>query len=293
MKRAFKDKIKISYCLLLVALSSLATHSMAKEEIMWLGPNFPPAFINNGPGVNKGYMDIVERLIWQKNPDYKHSKESATFSRILNNLENRKNVCSAALFKTPEREKFITYSKPMYLVLSNGIIFQRSSLTKLRPYILEDNVISLEHLLQGDNAILGVSKNRSYGNKLNKIISNAQNKGAIYQRAGSNQLEGLLQMLRLNRIDFLIGYFHELQFIARQQNMNSNELMFYPVAELKSPFILGYIGCSKSKLGLEMIAKINSQAAPIRKTFLDHYANWLDKQTQKSHRRLTNNQFNE
>lgn len=293
MRNALRGGINVPCFLLFSIFLGIASNSNAKDDIIWLGADFPPAFINKGSNANNGYIDKTEQYIWGNLLDYDHTKENANFTRILTALKNRKNICSAALFKTPEREKFIEYSKPTYLILSNGIIVKRSNLKKIRRFIKADNVVSLYEVLQSGGVTLGISKSRSYGNQLNTIIDDYKSKDSIYQRGGSNQLEGLLQMLRLNRIDFIIGYFNELQYIARQHGMHSNELVFYPVAEMETSYSLGYIGCSKSQLGKEVISKVNLQLKPIRNTFLEHYGFWLNKSMQNLHRNLTDKQFKE
>ncbi len=291
MPKICRLRTQIASRVLLPLLCCTASFCIAKEELIWLGADFPPAFIKKGPNANQGHIDKIEQYLKHRLSEYQHSSENANFSRILTSLKSRSDACSAALFKTPEREKYIEFSKPIYLILSNGIIFKRSSLAKFRPFIDQDKSISLSKVLQSKKTVLGISNNRSYGNQLNAIINQYRDTSAVYHRSGSNQLEGLLQMLQFNRIDYLIGYFNELQYVARQQGINPNELVFYPASELHTPYILGYIGCSKSKQGRQVIRSINQQLDSIRKQFVQYYAYWLDKPTQKLHRELTERYF--
>ena len=98
-----------------------------QNEISWLKAHFPPFTILKGKYANTGMTDRFQTLIEDNLPEYTH-KTNVTpmnYKRILANLKQGKHVCSPALLKTPEREKFIAYSESFHAVYPPGLIIKK------------------------------------------------------------------------------------------------------------------------------------------------------------------------
>ncbi len=109
----------------------------AQDTILWYQPDFPPYIIHKESAKEHGIQNRVNEYLISRLPGYKHtSKKDANYARILVNLKKQRQGVIGPIFKTPERKKFLLYSKiPCFLVLPNGLVINRSNKGKFKPYI--------------------------------------------------------------------------------------------------------------------------------------------------------------
>ncbi len=115
-------KINILLLLVGVMLFSLIPYvGHTEEKIIWFRSDFPPMSIPSGPYADKGSCDRVTALLIDKLNGYNHTVIISNYKRVLLEIKKQHKSGSAALLKTPEREKFVEFSIPYRVVLPNGI----------------------------------------------------------------------------------------------------------------------------------------------------------------------------
>ncbi len=116
----------------------------AECDILWLHPDQAPLIIiKKGYGKGMGTIDRMEAWFAGHLKDCKHTDESANYERILRLIRKKENACCIPLYKTPERKKFVEFSVPYQIVLSNALIIADSSRKQLEPFIGPDGKVSL------------------------------------------------------------------------------------------------------------------------------------------------------
>jgi uncharacterized protein (TIGR02285 family) len=105
---------------------------------------------------------------------------------------------------------------------------------------------------------------------------------------GTTQLASRLQKLaKQDEFDAVVGYPHELRYLARQLSLNEKDFTFLPVAEEPS-IVPNHAACSKSAFGKRVAAAINRALADPETLREDiaTYRPWLDDETALRYDRL-------
>ena len=94
-------------------------------------------------------------------------------------------------------------------------------------------------------------------------------------------------MLFAGRVDYLMGYPIEAQYVAEKLGKR-DELLFYPVAETEKKFTIGHVGCPDTEWGRQVIDNINRILRDYREdpAFVSFYENWLGDDTKQRYREL-------
>jgi uncharacterized protein (TIGR02285 family) len=79
----------------------------------------------------------------------------------------------------------------------------------------------------------------------------------IYDRSDADGLEGLFDMLKTGRVDYLIDYPFVFRYYDRLEAYR-NRFQFILLQENQDDGVWGAVGCSKNRWGEERIAAINS-----------------------------------
>ncbi len=261
------------------------TTKQSPETITWLHAYFPPVTIPSGPDSGSGFYDKITETIIDNLPQYKHSFVEANVPRIIHEIRNEKRGCCASLYKTAEREKYTTFSIPVVIVLPNGIIIRKEDQSLFSPYMTDDEKLKLTELLEDENLMLGVAKGRKYSGGIDEILAANPNASNILERTGNDVFKGLLDMLLKDRIEYILGFPVEAQYLAQKVG-RGEDILFYPVAETEVEFTVGHVGCPDNEWGRTIIKEVDKILLNNRTTpeFLEYYENWLDEKTAKSYR---------
>ncbi|WP_421902346.1 TIGR02285 family protein [Maridesulfovibrio sp.] len=227
----------------------------ADNVIHWYHADFPPSSIMCGELKGKGHENYLEKKLQNALPEYKHAEHIANYGRILKQLAET-NGCCVTMMKTQDREKFIEFSEPVMLYISNGVITLKSRLNEFKPFIDEQGFISIAALFNTSPMRMGISKGRRYGGMVDKIVDNNKNSKKLIVHYKRDLLETLAKNIQAERtIDYAIGFPHELQWLV-SQSFVEDKFIFIPIRELPE-YVLSYVGCSKNKWGKRIIGKVN------------------------------------
>ncbi|WP_306519414.1 hypothetical protein [Rheinheimera sp.] len=162
-------------------------------------------------------------------------------------LREQGNYCALSKIRTAERETFLLFSqRPTSVYPPIQLISNRR---------LAEDPVDLELLLsQNPRLKIGMVQGRSYGEKLDALIS--QHPNHFYQRSGEYAAETLLQMLAKNRLDALIEFAATVRGHQPQVPQSSNFVLHQL---LHQPVIMGYLVCPQSTTGKQLIQLIDTK----------------------------------
>lgn len=284
--------LSIFYLIILSTMVPLALAAAEEpREITWFRADFPPVTIPFGEQVNTGFFDKTMKILIEQLPDYTHNFQVANFKRIMMEIESNRNVCCPSLYKTKERERFVTFSVPAMIVLPNGIISSEQNRKKFTPHLDAEGKISLSSLLADNSVTIGISNGRKYSGGIDEILQEFQNSGSILVQSGNDVFRGLMKMMHLGRIDGLIGYPVEAGFFTRKDK-ELNDFVYYPIKESSVLYTVGYIGCPDTDWGKTVIERVNKIVLEHRdKEFINFYGEWLDEATRIVHKQIAREYF--
>jgi len=264
---------------------------LSKDTITWYYPNFPPTNIVEGPYKGQGLLGSIYKQVFNHLDNYTHEKSIANFKRLIKNIKLETQSCGVALLWNKDREKVVEYSIAYFLVHPVRIIINKKDFMKFLPYIQNDGTYSFNAILKDEKLYLGYSNGRSYSKILDDSIKELTTDKNSILSTQSFILGGLLKMLTRDRIDYTLGYAHEMNFVSKSLNLD-NKFMSLTIYE-SNDLIPVYVGCPKNKWGKKIIKKLNPFLLKYRDSnlFYSSYLRWLDKEAAKNYPKLVEQYF--
>ncbi|MBX8485366.1 TIGR02285 family protein [Pseudomonas cichorii] len=260
--------------MLALALSGSPGISQAKDRLIWLLRDMPPATIFSGPYQGQGAIDQFMPVLTARMPEYEHVLMRVNRARSTQMLNDPTLTCDPTLLWTATRAKTIVFSIPTYIVFSNGLVVRKNDMALFTPFIA-DGHIDLRALMDSKTIKLGVVAERSYGSVIDETLSHTPRQ-ELNEHYGNDAVGSLLQMERLGRLQALISYWPEARAHALLQGISPEELTFLPVKNTPK-YQFTHIGCSDTPQGRQAMEIINREMRTLRETsLLNFYANWLE-----------------
>jgi uncharacterized protein (TIGR02285 family) len=268
----------------LVILSSPASLS-AKDSVTWMEASMPPYFIKDGVNQDKGYGDEITDILQAHLPDYTHHQVTTNITRHFYKFKQGEKVCSAGLYRTPEREEFMYFSIPSFLTLPAVIVIKKENF----PAFGNRTSVQLSEILNNQKLMFGFSKDRSFGTTLDAILDQHKKKKNIVEISGPELSLNLFKMLIIGRLDGLIGLPEEELYQAEQMGIR-DQLMTITIEENQQGYEGWYssVGCSKNAWGKQIIDAINKILLEQRPTqpYRAAYERWLDPNSIENYREI-------
>lgn len=276
----------------LLASSGAATAAApTPPNVRWLITDFPPQFILAGPRRGNGLAEIAQNIVFARLPGYRHRLETvpANYPRIEHELKIHDNVCFAALLKTPERERDFVFSQPYRLLLPIQLFVPQD---RGQPPLQADGTVDLAALLASGDFRLGVLGGRHYGPGIDAVLDQHPKDAAVYRRYAQDQLDGLLNMMFIDSraIDGVLAYPNELNDLATASNKPAPPMRHYAIAGTPE-YLEGYIACSSSPLGRQLVADIDGIIDEIRRAVSRAYAAQLQGADRERYEALAERRF--
>lgn len=269
---------------------ALPCQILAKESITWMKAALAPFYLLEGELTNQGYGDASVQLMQENLPGYEHTVIEANIARHLYKFKKGEKVCTAGLFRTPERESFIEFSTPSFFTLPAVIITTRDKL----PNFGNAKRLRLGDVLARGDLVIGHSTKRSYGVYLDEVLQKHTGKENIFVFPGLELSHNLFKMMMLGRLDGLIGLPDEAMYQAEQLGIR-DKIVTITIEENQQGFAswLSAVGCTKNEWGKKVIADINSTLRELRadKQYRAAYERWLDQSSLENYRLLYDEVF--
>lgn len=166
--------------------------------------------------------------------------------RMQRELQARDNVCTGIFLRTPERERFLVFSRPYLVIPTPQIVMSQAGWERLgRPERLPLLRVTGNDQLEGIRVT-----NRSYGRYLDADLDRATN--LVTEVASSTSA---IRMLAGNRADYLIEY---PTVISQTLGAEAERLRFVTISDT-SPFLEASISCTPSAQGQAFIDAVDRQ----------------------------------
>lgn len=281
----FKTIVAVMACFF-----SCTALSYAKDAITWLEADAPPFFIHQGPLKGQGYEDLITDILEENLPEYNHSRTSANLTRHFYEFEQKQQACNVGLYKTPEREKLVYYSIPSFFTYPTVLIIDKSKW----PAFGNATMVKLEDILKSKKLIIGRGEKRSYGKFVDKILDTYGTKENIFAFEGEELSLNFFKMLKLDRLDGLIGLPEEAMYQAERLGIRDHIMTIAIEENQTSPESwFSYVACSKTEWGKKAIDDINQVLLKQRPSerYRGAYERWLDKTSLDNYRKLYKDVF--
>lgn len=260
----------------------------AKDSIKWLEMDAPPYHIQTGELKNQGIVDQVTQLLQQNMPNYLHSERVMNLPRVKEVMRIGQEVCHASLYKTPQREAVAYFSKvPSTMFPPVGLTIKEESFELFD----ENPMVSFSEVLIRQDLMGGISKGRSYGKSLDKILKQYERTARLERRSGDDIYQGLFNMLLYGRVDYILGSPLESGFA--QRNLAAKNKVFNIMLKERNSYDFGFVACSKTPWGKRIIEEINAVLIKIRPTpqYKSYFTKWLDDLSKGSFEKAYDKQF--
>jgi polar amino acid transport system substrate-binding protein len=156
--------------------------------------------------------------------------------RLVDNVRaNKEPICALGLFKTPERELFAVYSKPIYQNKPTGVLIVRARADAFTAFK------SVKELTASTTLTLGYIDGFSYGNDLDKMIAIANGN----KDARVNSPVNMVAMLNGRRFDYMFAYQEEYEALANAAGVDPAKLQLLSFPDI-SEGNKRYFMCSRS-----------------------------------------------
>ncbi len=268
-----------------ILILTSATVSSAKDSITWLEAVAPPFFIHEGPLKGQGYEDLITNILEKNLPEYDHTRIVANITRHYYEFEQGQKVCNVGLYKTPQRETFMYFSIPSFFTYPTVLIIDKSKW----PAFGKTKSVKLEDIMKSKKLIIGRGENRSYGKFVDEILNKYGTKENVFAYEGQELSLNFFKMLKLDRLDGLIGLPEEAMYQAERLGIR-DQIMTITIEENQtSPESwFSYVACAKTEWGKQAITDINSALLEHRPTdaYRATYERWLDESSLAGYRKL-------
>jgi len=274
------------FILTLLLIAPLAFNAYAKEEIVWQDTQFAPYMFYGTELDGSGDCDGAMYKVIEMLPEYDNVVRSVPFARFLKMVKAQPNQCYSCLFKTPEREEFMYFSKPYSYSESIMLVTRAEDEALFKPFIDADGFIDLKKMLESGKIILSVIHKRSYGVTIDGILEPYRDANVVTALTSDTSLAAQIRRLKtLKAYHAILGYPAEFAWYAKEENLNLNDFKVYPIKghETFDPKSYTYFGCSKSELGKKVIDVIDANIGAIRDTANANHRQWLDNDVKKLH----------
>lgn len=254
-------RLKILVSLLFFIYCSAHAVEAPQRELIWAQNNAPPFFITEGPNRGQGFGDPMQRMLEEELPGFQHITRQMPLRRLNQFWKQGANYCFATMIHQPLKpDANYILSIPNVFYRPHGIIATRnnSRVQGIKTRHAEHfPAYSLSYFFQEPEIRFGLMSNRTFGPTIDPLLNAHKDKLEIYDRSDADGLEGLFDMLKVGRVDYLIDYPFVFRYYDHQKSYRDH-FQFIPLHENRDEGVWGAVGCSKNNWGEERIAAINT-----------------------------------
>ncbi len=239
---------------IIAALALLCAHPLAAAEtVTWLTTDLPPQYIGEGKFAGLGIKDQQLRLIHKELSDYEHRDIQASIGRLWYEMQRTDGVCGLGVLRSPERDKIAVFTERPVPVPGFRLIIKTDHLDAFRPFMSGEDEIDLTALKQNHRLSGGYVVDRVYPPQMMEFITDPEHQSRLERSIGS---ERLYQLLRSNRVDFVLGLGYEARYYDTLQEDDAPLTAL--IVKGTDRLIRGYTACSDRPLGRAVIARLDA-----------------------------------
>ena len=206
------------------------------------------------------------------------SEQKVSVSRAIQRLQQGEGHCIRDLVKNKQRSEVFIFSDPLHYLFNLQLFAMPDTAAQLK-----QNDANLVQLLADNNKlILGIDKERSYGDSLDQQIAQVDPEQLYIKegRAVESQLYGMLQS---NRFDLLIEYPTVIDYFTKHNEKEVEKPLALPLKGLPT-LISGRIACIDTAATQAFIEKINGALTTLKQSqdYLTWHLAFIDKRLHKA-----------
>jgi uncharacterized protein (TIGR02285 family) len=235
-----------------IKVDSIKLDELSKK-IIWAKNFAPPFYIKSGRQAGKGFADGVQAMLEQELPQFDHQTVYMPLARLNDFWRKQDNYCFASMiFESLPPNTDYLLSRPNVFYFPHGIITRNSF-----PPARDVNEVALSSLLKNPNWIMGLINNRSFDATIDELMLEHEDTTRTFVRSDKDGLRRLLDMLLLERIDYLLDYPFVYHYYAKQAHF-SQQLKFLKIRETKGAGVFGAVGCTNNVWGEQVMVEMNA-----------------------------------
>jgi polar amino acid transport system substrate-binding protein len=217
--------------------------ALAADPVLTLVHNEKPPFFYSEAGQSMGMVVDVVRNVMNK-AGLAHRFESRPFSRIMHEFQNADvQYCAIGFSRTPERERFVDFSLPIYKDKTPVFLVRRIDAPEFRRFK------SLKSLFDESTLVFGGKAGNAY-----PIDKQLETLGARDVRINGEQV-ALVQMLNASRFDFMLVFPEERDDLISKAKLTGSSFVDISYPDIP-PGGYRHLLCSK-KLDPSILERIN------------------------------------
>ncbi|SEL34497.1 transporter substrate-binding domain-containing protein [Xaviernesmea oryzae] len=180
-----------------LVLPGPASAQAESSPLTWAIYDAAPFMMREGPDTDRGIFDRIRHILSERLSDLPQTILEAPFPRIVSAMKSGANWCFVGGVKTPERETFAVFSRPVAMFYPLRIIINRQALPRFQAL----GPLSLTNVLRDHHDLkTSLLRNRSLGPTIDALL---QRYPVKEQHSDFGEA---FRMLLTGRLDYLIDY---------------------------------------------------------------------------------------
>ncbi|MFH6782707.1 MULTISPECIES: transporter substrate-binding domain-containing protein [Methylobacterium] len=239
---------------LVVALALTGPARAEGKQITWTVFDAPPYTIVEGENRDNGISDRIRRLLTARLTEYSHSTMTVPFPRVLASLKTGEEWCFVGGVKTPEREGFAVFSRPVAMFYPLRIVVRAANRARFEAL----GPLSLRGLLTEHHSLrTSMLRNRAIAPAAD-VLFRQYPPGQTYSEFGE-----AFRMLLNDRLDYLVEFSSIAAYHARALGA-PDAFVGFPFAEENREPVFPRVMCAGTPWGREVVARIDAVLATER-----------------------------
>lgn len=230
----------------------LASAGGARAEVApapapaWAIYDAPPFMIAEGADQDSGIFDRIRRLLDGRLFGGPAPTLRAPFPRVLSALKDGTEICFIGGVKTPEREAFAAFSRPVAMFYPLRIVVHASQ----RARFSERGPLSLQALLADRSLRTSFLRDRTLGPRIDGLVREAAPPNV------HSEFREAFRMLLADRLDYLVDYTAIATYQAKSLGQPEG-IAALPFAEAPAP-VFSRVMCPNTEWGRARVAQVDA-----------------------------------
>ncbi len=251
-----------------------------KPVIHWAKPGLAPLFVHEGANAGRGIGDQMFGDVQALMPQFHHVNLRLNYPRLLEELRRGSDVC-AILHRTPEREAYMVFSRPVVITPSYQLYVSVKGLERFKQQTGWNGApASFDQLLSNSDGLkMAVTPGQSYGAERDEILARHANQVELVKSFADQR--ALIKMLAANRMELVLGFPWVVNYATELLDIRADlvkvELNDVPQYEP------AYIACADTAFGKRIVDTVDGISPSVHDRSKSYLTRWLTAKESQSY----------
>lgn len=224
-----------------------------RGKVIWVVPEWPTSSTKDRADAKTNvFVRLLEQL-QEALPQYEHHLIRGNADKAVRLWKEGKNICALPLLKTKERTDVALFTA-FVVVPPYRVIVKNSQVSSI---LAKRDAVSYQNLMTNKNIKGGLIEGRSYGESIDRYLSDTKDFKNWNLLEPSDGWETMLNMVQTGRFDYTIEMAEYVRYFNKKNN-TSNSLVALPMQE-SARAQTTYLACNKNKWGTEIIKLVDKR----------------------------------